>query len=407
MRVIVHPADRGGCGHYRMIWPAERLAAAGVDVTVTDDYEYPLAWTNTIHGREALGIVGDQTAFRSLAGAMTGELALGRKRGATGEELARIERRYVAEFRDLAAQTGRAAVDADVVVLQRVVSQDRVELIRALQAIGVAVVVEVDDDLHAIHRRNPAWSSMNPLENPMVNREWLARACDLADMVTVTTPALAHRYASHGRFRIIPNFVPAHYLTVERPAHSEVRVGWSGSTVTHPGDLEVTEGGVAHAIRDTGAALHVVGTGRGVAAALRHDGPVTATEWLPIADYPNALAQLDVGIVPLAPSAFNNAKSWLKGIEMAAVGVPFVASPTDPYRAFERLGFGFVASTVDEWRWQVAELVSQSSYRADLSGRYRDRIAAGFTIEQQLDRWPDAWAAARRNADARMVSCQT
>lgn len=403
MRVIVHPADRGGCGHYRMIWPAETLAAAGADVVVTEDYEYPLAWIDTLHGREALGIVGDQTAFRHIAGAMGGELALARKRGAAGDEIGRIERRYLTEFRTLAAATGGAAVDADVVVLQRVVAQDRVELIRALQSAGVAVVVEIDDDLHAIHRRNPAWAPMNPLGNARTNRDWLARACDLADLVTVTTPALANRYAPHGRFRIIPNFVPNRYTTVPRPARTGVTVGWAGSTATHPGDLDVTEGGVAHAIRDTGSRLHVVGTGVGVGAALRHDGPITATEWVPIDDYPTQLAALDVGIVPLAANAFNDAKSWLKGIEMASVGVPFVASPTGPYQSLARLGFGFIANSVDEWRWQVAELARNHAYRVDLSGSYRQRVASAFTIEQQSERWLDAWMTARRNADDRMT----
>lgn len=402
MRVIVHPADRGGCGHYRLIWPAETLAAQSFDVTVVDDYEYPLAWIDTLTGREALGIVGDARQFRQVVQAMTGELALARRRGATDVELARIQARYVTECRDVAAATGRTTVDADVVVLQRVVHADRVELIRALQDLGVAVVVEIDDDLHAIHRRNPAWAPMNPLNDPKINREHLARACELADMVTVTTPALARRYGQHGRFTIIPNFVPARYCDIPRDSHDATIIGWAGSTATHPDDLDVTGGGVAHAIRDTGAELLVVGTGKGVADALRHDGPIRSTSWVDIDVYPQQLAMLDVGVVPLARSAFNDAKSWLKGLEMAAVGVPFVASPTEPYRAFHNLGFGFLADTVDEWRWQVGELARNVQHRVDLSGLYRSRVRSAFTIEQQSERWVDAWTRARQNADRRM-----
>ena len=43
------------------------------------------------------------------------------------------------------------------------------------------------------------------------------------------------------------------------------------------------------------------------------------------------VAQLDTGIVPLQRSRFNEAKSNLKGLEYAALGVPFVASPTAEY----------------------------------------------------------------------------
>lgn len=402
MRVIVHPADRGGCGHYRLIWPAEVLAAQGFDVTIVDDYEYPLAWIDTLTGREALGIVGDARQFRQVVQAMTGELALARRRGATDTEMLRIQTRYIAECRDVAAQSGHSTIDADVVVLQRVVHADRVELIRALQDLGIAVVVEIDDDLHAIHRRNPAWAPMNPLNDPKINRDHLMRACELADMVTVSTPALARRYARHGRFTILPNFVPARYCDIVRYPHDGTTIGWSGSVATHPGDLDVTGGGVAHAIRDTGAELLVVGTGKGVADALRHDGPIRSTSWVDIDVYPQQLAMLDVGVVPLARSAFNDAKSWLKGLEMAAVGVPFVASPTEPYRAFHNLGFGFLADTVDEWRWQVGELARNVQRRVDLCGLYRSRVRSAFTIEQQSERWVDAWTRARQNADRRM-----
>jgi hypothetical protein len=34
VKVLVYPADRFGCGHFRMLWPGDALAAAGHDVTV-------------------------------------------------------------------------------------------------------------------------------------------------------------------------------------------------------------------------------------------------------------------------------------------------------------------------------------------------------------------------------------
>ena len=34
MKIVVYPSDSYGCGHFRMIWPGEALAAAGHDVEV-------------------------------------------------------------------------------------------------------------------------------------------------------------------------------------------------------------------------------------------------------------------------------------------------------------------------------------------------------------------------------------
>ena len=101
-------------------------------------------------------------------------------------------------------------------------------------------------------------------------------------------------------------------------------VGWSGSTNTHPGDLEATGGAVGRVTKG----FHVIGTGVGVADALGLARRPSATNWVPLFRYPEFLAQLDVGIVPLRACAFNRAKSWLKGLEMVACGVAFVASAT-------------------------------------------------------------------------------
>ena len=36
MKVHVYPADRHGCGHHRLIWPAEALMRQGHDITIIE-----------------------------------------------------------------------------------------------------------------------------------------------------------------------------------------------------------------------------------------------------------------------------------------------------------------------------------------------------------------------------------
>ncbi len=75
-----------------------------------------------------------------------------------------------------------------------------------------------------------------------------------ADLVTVTTPALAERYGSHGRVKVLPNLVPASYFDIPTHAPRKVSptVGWTGSVVTHVGDLDVMGGVIPGVLAETG-----------------------------------------------------------------------------------------------------------------------------------------------------------
>jgi glycosyltransferase involved in cell wall biosynthesis len=348
LKVHVHPADEGGCGWYRLRWPAAALTAQGHDVTLHDD----------------IGTI--------------------RHAGLPGHPIVDVE------------------CDADVVVLQRVIQRSTYDLIPLLQRKGVAVVVEVDDDFHALPAGHPLRSrgQWSPARSP----RWLMRACEVADLVTVSTAALADRYGAHGRVVVLPNMVPESYLKVSghAPADRPV-VGWTGSLATHVGDLEATGGGVAAALRATGARFHVIGTGNGVKDALGLDEhPSTTAGWVSLTDYPRAYAGLDVAIVPLAANAFNEAKSDLKGLEALALGVPFVASSTGPYRRLAAdAGCGFLAECPDQWFGWTRYLVNMQEVREDGAEVGREYVREHRTVEGQAWRWLEAWDHAIKHSLSR------
>jgi glycosyltransferase involved in cell wall biosynthesis len=326
---------------YRLVWPAETLAAMGLDVTVHDGWP--------------------QAHWRAQPG---------------------FPDRIVA-----------VDADCDVMVLQRPMLDSVLASIPVLQKQGVAVVVELDDDFTCLPHGHPARVNTSAMANPRQNRRNLRLACERADLVTCSTQAIADRYAPHGRAHVIPNCVPASYLSVEAPEHDgPLRVGWTGSTVTHVGDLQVVGDGLARVL--AGGPFHVVGTGFGVADALHlDDDQVIPTGWVEIDDYPTAYAGLDVAVVPLADNPFNQAKSWLKGIEAAALGVPFVASPTGPYCDLAALGAGGLARTPDEWAMMVGLLTGDAGARQELSMVGRS-VAADWTITGNAWRWAEAWERA-------------
>lgn len=283
-----------------------------------------------------------------------------------------------------------AWADADVVHVHRPMSRHLVTALQILQDKGIAVSVDIDDDLRAIPKGIPAWDPAQPHVNPDENWQWFTRAAHVADMVTCSTPALLDRYAAHGRGAVIENCVPPEWLTRTPPHRETVTVGWSGSPSHHPHDLEQTGGMIAGAIEQTGATFHTIG-GQDTLVKLGVEG--TWEPWVDIFEYPARLVQFDIGIVPLADSKFNRAKSWLKGLELAALGIPFVASPTPEYR---RLGAGLLAKRPRDWARHLRDLISDEDYRAETAAAGRE-VAACWTIDRHAHRWGEAWEQAATN----------
>lgn len=286
----------------------------------------------------------------------------------------------------------------DVVVLQRVTHAYMAQAVSVLRSKGVAVVVDVDDDLSAIHPSNPAWSMHHPgnegrrMAGGQVNRHsWrnLAAACRDATLVTVSTPALLDVYARHGRGVVLPNYLPDHYYGLPR-TDSDV-VGWPGSYHSHPNDPEAVGGAVARLV-DEGAEFVMRGdpAGAGKAFGLARD---PAGGGVPIEEWPRAVASLGVGMAPLADTRFNAAKSWLKPLEMCAAGVPWVASPRAEYARLHALGAGILADRPRTWYRELKRLRESAALRQELSEAGRE-VAERLRLSQHAWRWQEAWARA-------------
>lgn len=348
MKVVLLPADHGGCGMYRMIMPGRALANdPNLSVGLGD----------------GLRAVYDQNG-----------------------DVVRIN----------------GEMDMDVLVLQRVTGRSLAQAIPLIQAKGVAVVVELDDDIERADPANFAYRAVHPKYSPDNNWGHLRVACNAADLVTVSTPALA-RYAPHGRVRVLPNCVPQFLTEIPRVKREPV-LGWSGTRSVHPHDLEVTRGAIGRVQVETGVDFLVVGEADGVRQALRLPTEPKTTGWVKIDQYAQVLSSLDVGIVPLDSTQFNMGKSALKGLEMAALGIPFVATPVPDYRRIHDLGIGLEARNPRQWFNQVKQLVTDSAWRSELGEAGRAKVVAHATIERNAHLWAEAWEIALTNRRGRLAA---
>jgi hypothetical protein len=196
--------------------------------------------------------------------------------------------------------------EADTVVMQRSHLRWWSDVIPMLQAEGIRVVIDIDDHFSKIHQANVAHAGYDPTKRDHANFQWVAEACRRADLVTCTTKTLLDAYG-FGHGLIIPNLVPERYLRVKADQRPET-AGWTGSTDTHPEDLQVTRGAIGQVLANNGWGFHVVGTGVGVQKCLGLKEEPTTTGWVPFNQYIHRMAEISLGVVPLQDSEFNRAK---------------------------------------------------------------------------------------------------
>lgn len=346
MKVLGLPADTGGCGFYRMRAPAAEIRLLGVDIELSDDASVP--------------------ADASL-------------------------------YPDGLVQVHELYTDADLIVIQRPLSQQYTAIIEQARRQGIATIVELDDDFSSVHEYNIAHDSLQGQK--YIGPQWVEKAAYLADHVTVSTPQLA-KFARHGRFSVLRNCVPDSIFDTTSEGKDSgkwPRIGWTGSVQTHPNDLQQTKGRLGELLKEYDLPFNVVGDGEYVATNLALDSstPVYATGWVELEMYYQYVATfIDIGIVPLELSPFNQAKSALKGLEYAALGIPFVASPTREYELLEVNGIGKTAKSPGEWRKHLQRMIDRPAETERVAKEARDRIKADHVYSVNAPKWIEAWEKA-------------
>ena len=93
-----------------------------------------------------------------------------------------------------------------------------------------------------------------------------------------------------------------------------------------------------------------------------------------------AIAETDINLAPLEPgNPFCEAKSELKFFEAAIVGVPTIASATEPFAAAIEDGIsGLVVSDSEGWRRALDLLVTSQDRRRAIGAAAKQRAVARF-----------------------------
>lgn len=276
----------------------------------------------------------------------------------------------------------------DVTILKLLMSEAVPGLIRIMQARGEHVIVDIDDFHFGLHEDNVAYASTDPHRSPTNNRAFYEVAIRTADTVIVSTSFLADFYERRVRdVRLVRNAVDTdRFAQVEQP--EDPVFGWVGGTMWRSGDIELLRDWLPSFVADHGVTVHHAGHIPGDARHFGIRAGLTRVSTAPmtlITEYPKLLT-MSVGLVPLNRVPFSEAKSNLKGLEYAAAGIPFIATPTEEYRILAESGVGRLAETPDEWRDHATELLDPVVRREE-GARIREIVRAEWDISRRGAEW--------------------
>jgi hypothetical protein len=285
---------------------------------------------------------------------------------------------------------------------QRPTNVALVQALPFIQAAGLPVIIDVDDDLSVLSPRHPLWHILHPdprSPGSHADMEWkhVIKCCrELADLVTASTPAIRDTYRPRkgGEVALLRNQVPEYFLSdksvIDPVARYEPHVAWPGGILSHPDDLTA----VGNALARLDVPIRIVGPkppeGYPIQAKRligvepdSYSGSIEFPEWM------SYVRTIHTGIAPLEESRFNAAKSALKPLELSAAGVPFVRSCTPEYEA---LGAGLGASKPQHWYRNLQRLLKDDALRSEEAAR-NTAIARANTYEANWQQWWDAWAS--------------
>ncbi len=288
--------------------------------------------------------------------------------------------------------------DYEVVVLQQP-DAAWTTLIRRLKALGIVVLFEIDDYVHAVrkmatHEGRHHWDRKHLAGMERNMRE--------ADGLICSTEFLARKYAAFNRTTwVCRNGLDLRRYEYERaPRHPGVTVGWAGgvghTTAVGPWLPEVA------AVMRSHSEVRFATVGQPFARELEPEfGPERALA-IPFSHLETYPASMTIFDVALAPSGGNNlfrGKSDLRWLEASALGIPLIADPV-VYPDIEDGVTGFHASTPGEMRRLLSALVADPELRERVGSAARDHVRARRSMEAVSVQW----AAALQAAGARAVT---
>jgi glycosyltransferase involved in cell wall biosynthesis len=275
-----------------------------------------------------------------------------------------------------------------VVIFYRVPAfPDVLRCIDEADALGLPHYFELDDLIFDLddYAANPNLLGLDPaaakglFEGAILYQQALERCRN----VIASTPYLAERMqvVGGGAALVIENALDLETLRAaataqRRPRDGKVRILYGSGTRTHDADFAM----VAPALKRVASEheqveIVLVGELTPPKRLLDLEHQLWQLPACPYPEYLALLAQSDIAIAPLSAVKFNDAKSNIKFLEAASVGVPSVCSPRSAFaHAVRHNETGFLADTMEAWYEALTALVVDPDLRHRIGQAARNDV---------------------------------
>lgn len=285
----------------------------------------------------------------------------------------------------------------EIVVLKLIMMRSVADILKAKER-SQKVVVDIDDFYEDLRPTNLAYKTTDPEKNTEVNRHHYWDIIDRADALITSTQFLYDFYTKEKGYKNV--FLVRNAIDIDRwnrrkdYSRGLPTFGWVGAIPWRSNDLETMRPFFGEFLEKNRLGFHHSGHIKEI--------NVDATDLLGIpksvrftneprrilSQYPQMFRKIDVGIVPLNNIPFNYAKSFIKGLEYTAAGVPFISSWSPEYELLSNDGVGRVARNQEEWETHLNELLDPRIRKEEVEKNY-EIVKEKHSMKTRAQDWDD------------------
>lgn len=281
--------------------------------------------------------------------------------------------------------------EADMVIFHRPYTEDRLEMMKLLQAQGKIVGYD-NDDTFKMDDDVPIKTFLDPKMNDECIRQ--------ADFVTASTEFLADEYRKLNKtVYVIPNLIDFKEIKKPKKNKGKFRILVSGSVLHLDNSNWFSD--VLKWLDTLGITIIAFGlpNKKTIKSEIvqEHIRPhfkvweqLKNVEWHPyvnVTKYYKKLNSLkaDLALIPRKESYFNKAKSNIKYLEMSAFEIPTIAqsfkTKDSPYDTTKDAPI-ILARTKDEWKRAIIWMIENKEERIELGKKAREYVEKNYGVEQ-------------------------
>ena len=289
--------------------------------------------------------------------------------------------------------------EGDIVIIQREIPvkiNEFKKIIHTAHKEGKPIALDLDDLLFFLPENHPDRQAQNLVIALLPIYEAIADV----DLITVSTPKLGEVLGKYNdNVAVLPNYFDDNLWHLSPPRRKSenklLTIGYMGG-YSHKPDLECIAPVMRELIERYPDRIRFQFWGIEPPEEVRAYAQVAYTlaysdSYKDFAAYFQAQSA-DIFIAPLADNLFNRCKSPVKFFEYGALGAPGVYSNLETYSGIVEHGRnGLLASSPDEWRECIIQLIEQEEMRYEMARNAQATIRADWLLSQNAYRWGDAY----------------